>query len=1055
MNEKKLKIIVDLVQKNISVEDVKKYESANKFATVVYLVNEEIFDCSSKIVGIQQDTSCIKVNSKISVKDLLRKLLDNSKEEYLLFVDEYTDIDLEKLQNLFAQNEINRADLVFFNYTIGAVKTFYVDQFENIKNVHLKQLKNACNISKSLSCLRMDICNKLYSVNFLKQSKITEIPTKFSVEKINLVLTLLSYICKPNVLRVRESVATVNYDCYLGENKSREDISELIFLIEQCCKNKNLFRSIKDILYLSFDRFVYSNESALILRRSVNDFFEDEKQSQLFEEDLELEKDTKSLYGQLVHFNNETYATVSPINETLGNVSLKNINNNNYLAYNRSIKSFVEVCVFEIARDFAVNSTYSIVKNRESYYLNIIDNGVRKFLCTCNNQLCFSSVNCPVELERTEKASYVSAFSSQISILQEKISTVSVFKEKHNVPIVYITDHNFVLPTSISIYSLIKSTSLFCEVFVLVCECDAEDIRVFEKLGEHNNVKINIIDVSSLNSSENVTELDIHVSTAAVIKFFIPLLFSNYEKVLYVDGDTLILKDLADITQCDIGDNYIGAVSDINAFYYKKKYYTDRLKCAMSNYYNSGVMLFNIKSCLADDISNKLFEYRIHGINDFMDQDALNVVMNPRIYSFPLSFNTISTCVRYADIEHVKKYYPNEITYTDDYLSTAYIYHYASPEKPWKYNDVYLGNIWYKYYLDSDLYPQLPDLLSFRVKSNQYDFDNVAITIIIPVYNASKYISPCLDSILGNKKINNIEVICIDDGSTDDSFFILKKYECNDSRVKVFSQKNKYAGVARNVGIAHAKGEYILFIDADDKLYNGDNLLFAYNEAMQNQADIVVCKATSINNIGKTTGECSWCLRENYLPSKPVFNKNDIGPFLFFFTSGAPWGKLYKSSFIKDNLISFPSLKRSEDFFFVEQALTLANRIIVVPKFISSYRMIEGSLSLENTKDETPLIFSEAEKMLEDKLKELKVYDSVEIPVKLCALNRIIYNLHAMKTYNGFLQIFNKLRELYEHQSLPHGLLDLFSLSYLYNKIEYALSQKPEEYWLYLLNSKK
>ena len=1054
MNIKKLKIIVNLIHQNISVEKVEKYGKASEYANVVYLVDKKNLNSTNAIVRAQKDASCIEVNSRISCKELLKVIIDNSNEEYLLFVDEYTKIDLVKLQKLFTQSEINRADLIFFNYSIVSGKTFDVDQFENIKNVHLNQLKNICNISKSLSCLRMDLCNKLYSINFLKQSKINEITTKFSIEKINLILTLLSYIRKPNILRVRENIATVNYECNSGEERNG-DIGELTFLIEQCRKNKNLFRSIKDVLCLSFDRFVDSNESALTLRRSIDDSLEEKKESQLSLEDFVLEEDSNSLYGQLVHFNNETYATVSPINEKLGNVSLKSIKSDNYLVYNKSVKSFVEVGIFNIAKDFAINSTYSMVKKSGRFYLNIVDGGVCKFLCTCNNQLCISSMNQPLELECAEKANYISTYSSQIALLQEKINAVSVFKEKHNVPVIYITDHNFVLPTSISIYSLIQSASSFFEIFVLMCECDANDVLVFERLGKHDNVKINIIDVSSLNSSDNVTELDIHVSTAAVIKFFIPLLFSNYEKVLYIDGDTLVLKDLSDITKYDIADNYIGAVSDINAFYYKKKYYADRLKCAMDNYYNSGVMLFNIKNCLADDISNKLFEYRIRGINDFMDQDALNVVMNHRICSFPLSFNTISTCVRYADIEHVKKYYPNELSYTDDYLSTAYIYHYASPEKPWKYNDVYLGNIWYKYYLDSNLYPKLPDLISFRVKSNQYDFDNVAISIIIPVYNASKYISPCLDSILGNKKINNIEVLCIDDGSTDDSFFILKKYESNDSRVKVFSQKNKYAGVARNVGISHAKGEYILFIDADDKLYNGDNLLFAYNEAVKHQADIAVCKATSINSIGKTTGECGWCLRESYLPAKQVFNKNDIGPFLFFFTSGAPWGKLYKLSFIKSNFINFPPLKRSEDFFFVEQALTLASRIIAVPKFISSYRMIEGSPSLENTKDETPLIFSEAEKMLEERLKELKVYDSVEIPVKLCALNRIVYNLHAMKTYSGFLQIFNKLRELYEHQSLPHGLLDLFSLSYLYNKIEYALSQNPEDYWLYLLNSKK
>lgn len=84
------------------------------------------------------------------------------------------------------------------------------------------------------------------------------------------------------------------------------------------------------------------------------------------------------------------------------------------------------------------------------------------------------------------------------------------------------------------------------------------------------------------------------------------------------------------------------------------------------------------------------------------------------------------------------------------------------------------------------------------------------VSVIIPIYNAEPYIEQCLDSLL-KQTFQNYEIICIDDGSEDCSYEILKKYEKSDSRVRAYSQKNQFAGVARNIGIEKAKGKYLLF----------------------------------------------------------------------------------------------------------------------------------------------------------------------------------------------------------------------------------------------------
>ena len=91
----------------------------------------------------------------------------------------------------------------------------------------------------------------------------------------------------------------------------------------------------------------------------------------------------------------------------------------------------------------------------------------------------------------------------------------------------------------------------------------------------------------------------------------------------------------------------------------------------------------------------------------------------------------------------------------------------------------------------------------------------IAISVVIPVFNTECYLSTCLDSVL-NQTLENIEVICIDDGSTDNSLEILKKYQKKDNRVKIISKDNEGQGVARNIGISEAIGEYIAFVDSDD-----------------------------------------------------------------------------------------------------------------------------------------------------------------------------------------------------------------------------------------------
>lgn len=124
------------------------------------------------------------------------------------------------------------------------------------------------------------------------------------------------------------------------------------------------------------------------------------------------------------------------------------------------------------------------------------------------------------------------------------------------------------------------------------------------------------------------------------------------------------------------------------------------------------------------------------------------------------------------------------------------------------------------------------------------------VSVIIPVYNVEAYLRQCLDSVV-NQTLREIEIICVDDGSTDKSAAILKEYAAKDGRIKVLTQSNTGAGAARNAGIARATGEWITFCDADDWI-EPDAIEKMVAAAQREDADCVCCGMIRDNVDGKS-----------------------------------------------------------------------------------------------------------------------------------------------------------------------------------------------------------
>ena len=181
----------------------------------------------------------------------------------------------------------------------------------------------------------------------------------------------------------------------------------------------------------------------------------------------------------------------------------------------------------------------------------------------------------------------------------------------------------------------------------------------------------------------------------------------------------------------------------------------------------------------------------------------------------------------------------------------------------------------------------------------------VKVSVVIPIYNVEKYLHDCLDTIV-NQTLKDIEIICVNDGSTDSSLEIIKEYANCDDRITVIDQPNGGHAVATNVGIQHATGKYLFLMDSDDIL-KLNALKDTYKIAEDKNVDFVLFKAINYDDEQDKYYEA-----ENYSMNMVahrvkdnVFSYDDIKDLIFKITV-TPWSKLYNRKFIMDNNITFP-----------------------------------------------------------------------------------------------------------------------------------------------------
>lgn len=242
---------------------------------------------------------------------------------------------------------------------------------------------------------------------------------------------------------------------------------------------------------------------------------------------------------------------------------------------------------------------------------------------------------------------------------------------------------------------------------------------------------------------------------------------------------------------------------------------------------------------------------------------------------------------------------------------------------------------------------------------------DIKVSIVIPVYNAEKYIRKQLDSLV-NQTYQNMEIICVNDGSVDSSEQILSEYAQRYNFIKTYTQVNAGSGAARNLGMKYATGKYLIFLDADD-FCCANMLEKAVGAAENTGAELVVFDFYRYNNELKCVQDDGYTYIGADLYGSGLKNTCDLGDRIFQIGRPFVTNKLWSRTIIVDNDIYFPNISRCEDLPFAFEATMITNKIFIINERLAYYR-INNQESRSSGFNATPAILFEAMDILRDRL---------------------------------------------------------------------------------------
>ncbi len=266
------------------------------------------------------------------------------------------------------------------------------------------------------------------------------------------------------------------------------------------------------------------------------------------------------------------------------------------------------------------------------------------------------------------------------------------------------------------------------------------------------------------------------------------------------------------------------------------------------------------------------------------------------------------------------------------------------------------------------------------------------VSIIIPIYNAEDYLAECLDSVL-DQSLHDIEVICVNDGSTDSTAAILSEYQDRDDRLIILDKAHSNAGASRNAAMAISRGTYLAFLDADDRFEEG--MLQKMTDYMtEKDLDVILCRSFILNDQKNEISYHEKPILSKLIP-KRVYSADDLWGKAFRYAVGWPWDKVFRRSFIEERRLRFQELESTNDAYFVYMALALVSRFAYLDDRLVTHRIGIRS-SIENTRDRTWQNLFKAIDAIEDGLRDNGILPSASRDLDNWIAEMCIWNLHSL-----------------------------------------------------------
>lgn len=211
----------------------------------------------------------------------------------------------------------------------------------------------------------------------------------------------------------------------------------------------------------------------------------------------------------------------------------------------------------------------------------------------------------------------------------------------------------------------------------------------------------------------------------------------------------------------------------------------------------------------------------------------------------------------------------------------------------------------------------------------------IKVSVVLPVYNVEAYLKHSL-SCLVNQTMREIEIICVDDGSTDASVRVIQNFMERDPRIKLFLNEHSYAGAARNTGLEHAQGKWVMLLDPDD-YYDLTMLEELYCRAEVSQVDMFLCGVYNVFSQHISYTGFSQKPGINSFYNEKIFNALDLGDDVWSLIV-YPYNKIYRRDFLNDNQIRFQTIQNTNDASFAFEAVVAARRMSAINKAYYYYR---------------------------------------------------------------------------------------------------------------------